>query len=50
MVEDKLMGALIFVMKKLEREIGEETRVERSRESAETCYSPTFVNTLYRHF
>jgi hypothetical protein len=26
------------------RELGGETRVERSRERAETCYSPAFVN------
>jgi hypothetical protein len=26
------------------RELGGETRAERSREGAETCYSPAFVN------
>jgi hypothetical protein len=29
-------------------ELGGETRAERSRERAKTCYNPTFVNHLYR--
>ena len=41
---------------RVERGIGGETRAERSqerereREGVDTCYSQTFVNTLYRHF
>jgi hypothetical protein len=50
-VEDKIERSLIFVKRGINysRELGGETRAERSRERDETCYSLAFVNTLYRN-